>query len=303
MARQSDVRCLAVPRLEQTIGMTAGTHDHRVAAVAETTARWRGAIGRAGLIALGVVSFILGLLAVQFARGGTKSAEGVSETGAIEKLADQPFGKFLLVALTVGLAALVLWYVIIAVTGDPVQGSGAKVRVLAAVSAVISLGLFLSALKITIDNWNGGGTEGQQGGGGGAEQQQATDTIFDLPGGRFLIVLLGVVLLGVGAFQFFKHVIKADFMERLHVEGRAERPTRVAGQSGYGAKAMVLGLTGVFFATAAIAYDPEQPKDLSGVLAELAGHAWGKVLLWVIAIGLALFGLFCFAEAKYRRAV
>ena len=58
-----------------------------------------------------------------------------------------------------------------------------------------------------------------------------------------------------------------------------------------------------FFASAAIAYDPEQPKDLSGVLAELAGHAWGKVLLWVIAIGLALFGLFCFAEAKYRRAV
>jgi len=114
--------------------------------------------------------------------------------------------------------------------------------------------------------------------------------------------VLGVVLLGVGAFQFYKNVIKAGFMERLHVEGRAERATRVAGQSGYGAKATVLALTGIFFASAAIAYDPEEPKDLSGVLAELAGHVWGKVLLWFIAIGLALFGLFCFAEAKYRRA-
>src|SRR3954452_603723 len=166
MPRQSGRGCLAVRRLEHTIRMTAGTQDHRVAAVTETTDRWRGAIGRAGLVALGVVSFILGLLAVQFARGGTRSAEGVSQTGAIEKLADQPFGKFLLVALTVGLAALVVWYVIIAATGDPVQGSGAKVRALAAVSAVVTIGVFLTALKITIDNWNGRGTESQQGGGG-----------------------------------------------------------------------------------------------------------------------------------------
>jgi len=129
--------------------------------VAERTDRWRGAIGRAGLVALGVVSFVLGLLAVQFARGDSSSAQGVSETGAIEQLADQPFGTFLLVALTVGLVALLLWYVIIAATGDPVQGAGAKVRVLAAVSAVVTIGVLLTALKITIDNWNGGGTERQ----------------------------------------------------------------------------------------------------------------------------------------------
>ena len=281
--------------------MTTGTQDRRVAAVAEKTDRWRGAIGRTGLVALGVVSFVLGLLAVQFARGGNNNAQGVSETGAIETLADQPFGKFLLVALTVGLAALVLWYVIIASTGDPVQGSGAKVRALAAVSAVVTIGVFLTALKITVDNWNGGGTESQQGG-GGAEKQQATDTIFDLPSGRFIVILLGVVLLGIGVFQFYKNVIKTGFMERLHVRGSAEQPTRLAGQSGYGAKAMVLALTGVFFATAAIQYDPEEPKDLSGVLAELAGHVWGKFILWFIAIGLALFGVFCFAEAKFRRA-
>gem|GEM_PF-276406 len=277
------------------------TQGRPLAQVAEKTERWRGAIGRTGLAALGVVSFILGLLAVQFARGG-KNTHTVSQTGAIEKLADEPFGKFLLVALTVGLAALVLWYIIIAATGDPAQGSGAKVRVLAAVSALVTIGVFFAALKITIDNWNGGGMQSQQGG-GEATQQKATNTIFDLPGGRLMIILLGVVLVGVGAFQFYKNVIKAGFMERLHVEGRAEHPTRLAGQSGYGAQAAVLALTGVFFAGAAMQYDPAKPKDLSGVLAELASHPWGKFALWFIAMGLALFGLFCFAEAKFRKTV
>jgi hypothetical protein len=28
----------------------------------------------------------------------------------------------------------------------------------------------------------------------------------------------------------------------------------------------------------------------------------GRVLLWVIAIGLFAYGLFCLAEAKYRKA-
>ena len=37
-------------------------------------------------------------------------------------------------------------------------------------------------------------------------------------------------------------------------------------------------------------------------LIELADTAGGKVLLWIIAIGLFAYGVFCIAEAKYRKA-
>jgi hypothetical protein len=37
-------------------------------------------------------------------------------------------------------------------------------------------------------------------------------------------------------------------------------------------------------------------------LIELADTTWGKVLLWIIAIGLFAYGIFCIAEAKYRKA-
>ncbi|WP_331226421.1 DUF1206 domain-containing protein [Mycobacterium asiaticum] len=41
---------------------------------------------------------------------------------------------------------------------------------------------------------------------------------------------------------------------------------------------------------------------MSGLLAELAGQGWGQVVLWLIAVGLFAYGLFSFAEARYRPA-
>lgn len=39
-----------------------------------------------------------------------------------------------------------------------------------------------------------------------------------------------------------------------------------------------------------------------GALQVLAQQTWGDALLWFVAVGLFLYGGFCFAEAKYRRA-
>src|SRR5215217_2178451 len=89
---------------------------------------WREPLGRAGIAARGVLYLILGILAIQFARGETSSDE-VSQTGAFAKVAEQPFGKFLLVVLILGLIALALWRFIQAAVGDPVEGDEAKDRV------------------------------------------------------------------------------------------------------------------------------------------------------------------------------
>ena len=42
--------------------------------------------------------------------------------------------------------------------------------------------------------------------------------------------------------------------------------------------------------------------EISGTLAEFAQNSAGQVVLWGVAIGFALFGIFCFAEAAYRRS-
>ncbi|MGH9271867.1 MAG: DUF1206 domain-containing protein, partial [Ilumatobacteraceae bacterium] len=51
-----------------------------------------------------------------------------------------------------------------------------------------------------------------------------------------------------------------------------------------------------------VQYDPNAPKGISGALQTLADQSWGTIVLWATAIGLVLFGLYCFAESRYRRA-
>jgi hypothetical protein len=64
----------------------------------------------------------------------------------------------------------------------------------------------------------------------------------------------------------------------------------------------VYAVVGFFFIQAAIAFESKTAKGPSGALIELGNSTWGRVLLWVIAIGLFAYGVFCLAEAKYRKA-
>ena len=74
------------------------------------------------------------------------------------------------------------------------------------------------------------------------------------------------------------------------------------GLIGYTAQSLVYTVIGYFFVQAAIVFKSKTAKGPSGALIELAEQGWGKFLLWVIAIGLFAYGLFCLAEAKYRKA-
>ena len=65
-------------------------------------------VARAGLIAYGVVHLLIGWLAVQIAWNASDS-KSADTFWALKTLADQPFGKFLLWLVAVGLAALALW--------------------------------------------------------------------------------------------------------------------------------------------------------------------------------------------------
>jgi len=259
---------------------------------------WRDPLARVGLVAKGVLYLILGLLAIQFARGDASSDE-VSEAGAFEKLAEQPFGKFLLAALVVGLAALTIWHVIQAFTGDPVEGDEATDKLKYAGKAITYGVLTFSAFKIAKDSWSGGAAQAES---GNEQNQQAASFLFDLPGGAFLVGLLGVVLLCIAAYQFYKYVYNTEHMERIAPPGQTGSTLRMMGRIGYFARGTVVAISGIFFIVAAVQHDPNESKGISGALAELAQNGWGRIVLWFVAIGLALFGIFCFAEAKYRRA-
>ena len=74
-----------------------------------------------------------------------------------------------------------------------------------------------------------------------------------------------------------------------------------AGMVGHIARAIVLGLVGVFVAKAAIDYKANEAIGLDGALAKLYGQSYGPYLLGAVAAGLVAFGVFSITEARYRR--
>jgi Domain of Unknown Function (DUF1206) len=266
--------------------------------MAARTRDWKEPIGRLGLVGQGVVAAIVGFLAIRIAMGDKDQA--ATSEGAVAWVAQQPFGKFLLVALTVGLFALAVWRFLCVLMGDPVEGSEPKDRAKYAVLGVIYLALAITTLVITIDNWTGSGDTGGGTQSGDEGSQKAASTLFDWPAGRWLVGILGAAVIGYAAYNFHKQVINRKFTERLDA-GKSSWVVRL-GLIGYTAQSLVLGVIGYFFIQAAIAFESRTAKGPSGALIELSNEAWGKALLWVIAVGLFAFGIYCIAEAKYRKA-
>jgi hypothetical protein len=259
---------------------------------------WKEPIGRVGLVGQGVVATIVGLLAIRIAMG--EKDEAATSQGAVAWLAEQPFGKFLLVALTVALFALACWRFLCALMGDPVEGSEPKDRVKYAVLGVVYLSLAVTTLGITIANWTGSGDKNGAGKSGDEGSQKATSTLFDWPAGRWLVGILGVAVIGYAGYNFYKQVITRKFAERLDAD-ESHWVVRL-GLIGYTAQSLVYAVIGYFFIQAAIAFKSKTAKGPSGALIELADTTAGKVLLWAIAIGLFAYGVFCITEAKYRKA-
>jgi len=260
---------------------------------------WKEVLGRVGLVGQGVVAAIIGFLAIQLAMGDPN--EATSKDGAVAWLADQPAGKFLLVLLTIALFALAIWRFLDAIWGDPVEGDKATKRVKFAALSVLYAAFAITVLSATIAYWSGEPASAAGSGGGGDQtSKEATATVLDWPAGQWLVALGGIVLIGFALWSIKHHVIDQSFTKRLD-KGDGTWVARL-GQAGYGARALVYIVIGWFFVQAAITYDPNQAKGLSGALQELAGNGWGQVLLWVIALGLFCYGLFCVAEAKYRKA-
>ena len=271
--------------------------DTFVAARGIDPSDWRTGLARFGLVAKGVLYITLGVLAFQFGQGG--SSGQASQTGAMETIKNQPAGTWLLGLLALGLFAHGIWQLVITFTGDPVEGSEAKQRVKYAVKTVIYLGLGGLAVTVLMGSGSSGG-----GSGGGGGSSQATSRLLGLPGGVWIVAALGVIVVAVGIAELVRHTKNCNFMERINRTGHGDvrRNVRRVGRAGYAAHAVVNLIIGGFLVVAAVQHDPSESKGLSGALQTLAQQSWGPWLLSAVAIGLAMYGVFALAEARYRRA-
>ena len=266
---------------------------------AETGSGWYAWLARGGLVAKGVSFGIVGVLAIKLAVGD--GGKATSRQGALQSLAQNGFGKVLLVLLALGFAAYAVWRFVQALAEHEDDEGEAKgkakkwgKRAGYVGRGLIYAGLTFSSLKILT------GSSGQQS--QNQKAHQTTATVFDWPGGRWLVGIAGLVIAGAGLWNLYRGIArKFEDKWRTGEMNEAERTWGGrAGVAGHLARFVVFGLIGVFVTRAAIDYNPNKAIGLDGALQKLAHATYGPYLLGLTAFGLVCYGVYCLVDARFR---
>lgn len=233
---------------------------------------------RLGYAASGVLHLLLAWVTIQLA--WTSGGEQADQAGALQTLAGDGAGQVLLWVLFVGFVLLALWQIT-----EAVAWGEAKDRVKAAAKAV-TYGVLAFTTFSVLSGGSSGGSDG------------ATSSLMSSGAGRALVGVAGVGVVAVGVY----HVVKGwkeKFLEDL--ESSPSRWVRRAGRVGYVGKGAALGVVGVLLVVAAVQSDPEQAEGLDSALHALAGLPYGPVLLTLVAIGFAAYGVYSFGRGKHAK--
>lgn len=260
-----------------------------------TSHLWFKRLARLGYAAKGLVYVIVGLLASAAAIG--TGGRTTDTSGALKAIVTQPFGKFLLSIVTLGIAGYILWRLVQTFFDPENRGQINAKRIVQrlgyACSAVGYTGLGFTAVKLIM------------GLGGGDDEPIEDWTIYFLaqPFGRWLVALGGIMVIGVGiSFLFQAYEAKFRNELKLHEMTHNERIWAVRfGRFGVAARGFVFGIIGSFLVLAAIQIDGSEARGLGGALTVLAQQPFGSWILGIVALGLTAYGIYSVIQARYRR--
>ncbi|MCX6747991.1 MAG: DUF1206 domain-containing protein [Candidatus Pacearchaeota archaeon] len=117
-------------------------------------------------------------------------------------------------------------------------------------------------------------------------------TIFLLPFGKWIVGIIGGLVLGVGLYQVYKG-LRYDFGKLIRsykLTDKQIKAVKIIGRIGTLGRAIVFFLIGLFLLFAAYNANPEQVKGIDGVLLIILQQPYGNLLLGIVALGLIAFG-------------
>jgi Domain of Unknown Function (DUF1206) len=245
-------------------------------------------IARIGLVCYAVVHLLVAWLAAQVALG---DAEKADKAGALHVVANGG-GAWLLWVVTVGLGVLALWQLSEAIAGHRHADPRRRVirRVLSGIEVVLYGLVAYSAAKIA----SSGADDGQS---------SLVAIVLAEPYGEFLVMLIGIVVVGVAGFLAYRGIRKR-FLHELDFGSATpaiRRSTTRLGQVGWVGVSSAYAAVGVMFILSAARYDPGKASGLDVALKTIAVQPYGQWLLLLLAAGIAAFGVFALFDARFRR--
>jgi hypothetical protein len=239
-------------------------------------------------VSYGLLHLIIAWIAMELVFG--KRAEASPE-GALSQVSGQPLGGVLLWIMAVGLFTLTVWQAVEATIGrdQPGRDGRTRRRLASAGRAIVYLALGVLAVGVATRAAASGSGQGEE---------TVSAKLMAVPFGQVLVAAIGGVVIGIGIAQIVKGV-RQHFTEDL--DRGAPPSVRRLGTVGYCAKGIALGIIGGLFVWAAVTYDPDKAGGMDTALSTIREQPFGSVLLAIMAVGLACFGVYCFFWARMAR--
>ena len=265
------------------VGSLGKTQGHRTEA-AHTA-------GLVGLVARGVLYLALAVLALELVFGNR--AEDADPRGAMHDLARNGFGVVVLVVLVLGFAAFAALHLYRAIK-DP--DHKATRRANDAFWAAVNGFLAFLALSFLLSSSKPSGDSDQT-------DKTFTAKVMDVSGGRFLVGVVGLAILGYGLYLLIRAFLDQRQDERAVLEAAPQETplVRKLARIGNVARGAIIGFIGALVLLAAIQHDPNETEGLDGALKRLLDHSLGDIAVVLVALGFAAFGVYSIARAWVNR--
>jgi hypothetical protein len=247
---------------------------------------------RVGLVARTGFYLVLAGLVARTAFDGGAGGRQTNAHGAMSVIAQTLLGKAALAAAALGFLAFGVVRIAGAVRDREPE---AHQRWVAGLQGVFYVCLAWAPLSFLFGNSQTGSEQAQK---------QETASVLSWPGGQVLVIVVGLVIIGVFAWQI-RTAVTHEYEEELDLRRAPRwvcRLVDIVGTVGIVARAVVFLPIGVFLIVAAVQADPQHSKGLDAELATLARQSWwGPALLWLVAAGLVVFALYSGLQARYRK--
>jgi hypothetical protein len=251
-------------------------------------------LARAGLTARGIIYALIGILALEIAFGG--SGHKADQSGAVRVVASTPLGALLLWLLVGGFIGMALWRLSEALYGGPgPDGRKASNRLVAGFKVVVYGFIAFGIMKYALGLGAPKSSDKQT--------VDLTSTAMREPGGRLLVAIVGLVLIGAGAWLAWQAFQKkfVPYLRTAEMSPPVQRTVIAFGQLGGIARGIVFAGAGLFLLIAAVTARAHQAKGIDATLRAFTKTPAGPWLLVLVAVGLVIFGLYSLAEARWRR--
>jgi hypothetical protein len=259
-------------------------------------APWLRWVGHSGYVAEGVVYVLIGAFALMASLEPSQQPNGYK--GALAKLAAAPFGDALLALLALGLAAFVLWQVVLGIL-DPEHRRDRRTVKRRAVRLGYLLNGALHGVLVGEAVWR------LLGFGGAADEGHSqavwTARAMALPLGRWMTAATGAGIALFGVFQWYRAASRSK-TERVDLTHTRLRGVIIAlGTFGFLARGVLFGLIGAFLIDAAWRHNTTNATGIAGALSALKRQEYGHWLLGAVAAGLVCYGFFQILKEPYRK--